>query len=93
MKPTAPCRNKLKVFAKAPAVPCLFLVSFQSSHMSKSHPKAKHYTALLKKMEAAIKAKYYLEACWVAYAILEDRVVTALLCTAVRHNKMESPSP
>jgi hypothetical protein len=32
-------------------------------------------------MEAAIKAKYYLEACWVAYAILEDRVVTALLCT------------
>jgi hypothetical protein len=49
--------------------------------MSNSHPKGKHYTALLKKMEAAMKAGFYLEASWIAYAILEDRLVAAMLCT------------
>jgi hypothetical protein len=49
--------------------------------MSKSHPKAKHYTALLKKMSAAIAAEYYLEASWIAYAILEDRLVAVMLGT------------
>lgn len=49
--------------------------------MSKAHPKAKHYTALLQKMDAAMAAKYYLEASWIAYAILEDRPVAVLLNT------------
>src|SRR6266436_6142303 len=49
--------------------------------MSKSHRKAKHYTALLKKMEASIKAESYLEASWIAYAILEDRLVAVMLST------------
>jgi hypothetical protein len=52
--------------------------------MSKPHPKAKHYTALLKKMEAATAAGFYLEASWIAYAILEDRLVAAMLCAGVR---------
>lgn len=30
-------------------------------------------------MDAALKAKYYLEASWIAYSILEDRLVAALL--------------
>ena len=32
--------------------------------MSKSHRKAKYYTNLLKKMDAATKAKAYLETLW-----------------------------
>src|SRR4051812_6098777 len=59
--------------------------------MSKPHRKAKQYTALLKKMEAATKAEYYLEASWIAYAILEDRLVAAMLASGGAATKKGKP--
>lgn len=38
-----------------------------------------------------MKADYHLEASWIAYAILEDRLVAALLCTGGATHKNGNP--
>lgn len=40
--------------------------------------KRSHYEALITKMAKANQDEYYLEACWLAYAIMEDRLLSAL---------------
>lgn len=42
------------------------------------HRKKKHYEEMMFRMTLAIKAKFYLEASWYAYSILEDRMIAAL---------------
>lgn len=42
------------------------------------NPKQSHYEALLGRMEQAHADKHYFEASWYAYAVLEDRLRSAL---------------
>ncbi len=41
--------------------------------------KREHYVELLEKMDEAHSLEYFLEASWIAYSILEDRLLSALL--------------
>lgn len=42
------------------------------------NPKLEHYEELMSRMTKAHEDKYYLEASWFAYTILEDRLLSAL---------------
>lgn len=41
----------------------------------------KSYQQLLKRLEEAIDEGFFLEASWIAYAVIEDRICSALLKT------------
>ena len=49
------------------------------------------YSTLIKRIDLALSHEFYLEASWIAYAILEDRLVSALRESggAVNHNGKE----
>jgi hypothetical protein len=49
--------------------------------MSGKVSKIKSYQQLLNRLEEAIDAGFFLEASWIAYAVIEDRVCSALLKT------------
>lgn len=49
--------------------------------MSGKISKSKSYQQLLQRLEEAIEAVFFLEASWIAYAVIEDRVCSALLKT------------
>jgi hypothetical protein len=49
--------------------------------MSDKISKFKSYQQLLKRLEEAIDAGFFLEASWIAYAVIEDRICSALLKT------------
>ncbi|WP_312199805.1 hypothetical protein [Anaerospora hongkongensis] len=46
--------------------------------MDSTTSKQEHYEYLLSKLDQAIEAKYFLEATWIAYAVLEDRIESAI---------------
>lgn len=46
--------------------------------MSSNPPKFKSYQELLNRVEKAIDNGFYLEATWIIYAVIEDRVCSAL---------------
>jgi hypothetical protein len=50
------------------------------------HRKKKHYEELMVRMTKAIEAKFYLEASWYAYSILEDRMISALMASGGAHD-------
>lgn len=42
------------------------------------HKKSSHYSALIKRMDAALESSHPLEAIWYAYALIEDRLISIL---------------
>jgi hypothetical protein len=45
------------------------------------------YKVLIARMDGAIAGRFYLESLWLAYAILEDRLVSVLNCTGGADDK------
>lgn len=55
------------------------------------HEKNNHYKELMIRMDKAHQHKFYLEACWFAYTVLEDRLLSALRQSGGPTNAKNSP--
>ncbi|MDD0968304.1 MULTISPECIES: hypothetical protein [Pseudomonas] len=55
--------------------------------------KSYKYGELISRMESAVEEEFYLEACWIAYSILEDRLTSILKESGGGHEKIRMMGP